>query len=80
MLQRNDRRTLTISVSGAVNVTVVPAGTLVLNVRRVDGDTTGLLFRRVVRELGTTLLSEHLGDSGGQGGFAVIDVTCRVSE
>src|SRR5690606_2174228 len=37
-----------VSVTGAVNVCVVTSRGIILNVGRVDGDTTSLLFRRVV--------------------------------
>lgn len=72
----------TISVTRAVDVTVVAGGRLVLDMRRVDSDTTSLLFRClvnlvVVGELGSSILGEDLGDSSSQGGLAVVDVTCR---
>ncbi len=52
---------------------------LILDVRRVNGDTTSLLLRGsvnggVVTELGATSLGEDLGDSSGKRGLAVVDV------
>ena len=46
---------------------------------RVDCDAAGLFFRRlvnfgVIRELGAALVGENLGDGGGQGRFAMVDV------
>lgn len=72
----------TISVSRAVNVTVMPLLTLIFDMRRVDSDTTGLLFGRlvdllVVCEFGTTVLGEDLGDSCCQSSLAMINVTWR---
>jgi hypothetical protein len=66
-------------MSRTVDMTIVPIIGLVLDVGRVDGNSTGLFFRglvdfSVVREFGTTLASKDLGDCSGQGGFAVIDV------
>ena len=73
-------RVLTISVSRTVDVTIVAAVTLVLDVRRVNGDTTGLLLRRlvnlgVVGEARSALLREDLGDGRRQGGLSMINVT-----
>jgi len=47
---------------------------------RVDRDAAGLFFWRlvnfgVIRELGPALVGENLGDGGGQGRFAMVDVT-----
>ena len=66
-------------MAGAVNVTVVPVLGLVLDVRGVDGDFTGLFFRSAVNVLvghGLTpaLFGEDLGDGLGERGFAVIDM------
>ena len=71
---------LTISVSRTVDVTVVPVGRLVLDVSRVNGDTTSLLFRglvnlSIVGEFGTSLLSKDFCDGSSQGSLSVIDVT-----
>jgi hypothetical protein len=49
-------------------------------VRGVDGDTTLFFFgsivnRREVTLFGQTLVCQHHGDSSGQGGLAVVDVT-----
>lgn len=68
-------------MSWTVNVAVVPRIGLVLDVSRVDGDTTSLFFRRlinlsIVRELGTTTLSEHFGNGCRQGRLAMINMTC----
>ena len=46
---------------------------------RVDRDAAGLFFRRlvnfgIIRELGPALVGENLGDGGGQGRFAMVDV------
>lgn len=59
---------------------IMPVVGLVLDMGRVDGDTTSPLLRRfvdicVVRELCTTTLCKHFGNSGSQGGLSVIDVT-----
>lgn len=75
-----DGRLLTVGVSGAVNVSIMPVRGLVLNVCRVDGDTTRTLLRglvnvSVVRELGTSSLRKNLGDCGGQRRLSVVDVT-----
>ena len=69
----------TVSMSRAVNMTIVPLVTLILDVRRVDSDTTGLLLGRfvnllVVCELGTSALREDLSDGCRQGSLAMIDV------
>lgn len=71
---------LTISVSGTVNVAVVTRVRLVLDVCGVDGDTTSLLLGctvnlRVVREGGTTLAGQNLGNSRSERGLSVVDVT-----
>ena len=52
---------------------------LVLNVSGVDGDAALTLFRStvdvgVVLNFSLTLLGEHVGDCGGEGGFAVVNV------
>lgn len=71
--------THTVSVPGAVNVTVMPCRGLVLDVRRVDGDTTSFLLRSpvnlaVVGKLRSTGICKHFGDGGGESGLSVIDV------
>ena len=63
-----------------INVTVVTLVGSVLDVRRVNGNTTSLLFGSVINglvitELGTTALSEDLGDGSSKRGLTVIDVT-----
>lgn len=61
---------------------IVPIIGLILNVSRVDSDTTSALFWRfvdvaVVSELGPTALCQNPGDSSSQCCFAVINVSCR---
>ena len=61
---------------------VVTVGGLVLDVSRVDGDTTRLFLGSlvdlvVVGELGGTLGREDLGDSSGQGGLSMINMAWR---
>ena len=68
-----------VGVAGAVNVGIVTVLRLVFHVRGVDCDTTGALLGSlvdvgVVDELSVALHREHLGDSGGQGGLAMVDV------
>src|SRR5258708_2595597 len=53
---------------------------LVRDVRDRDRDSTRLLLRRLVdpvkrRELGQTLVGQHLGDGGRQRRLAMVDVT-----
>lgn len=60
-------------------MTIMASVRLVLNVRRVDGDTTGLLFRGlvdlvVVGELGTSLLGQNLSNGSGQRCLSVVNV------
>ena len=59
---------------------VVPIARLILNVCRVDSDSTRSLLRRlvdvsIVCELSATSFSENLGDSSGESGFPVVDMT-----
>ncbi|KAH3661930.1 hypothetical protein OGAPHI_006109 [Ogataea philodendri] len=66
-----------ILMAWTVNVRVVSVRGFILNVSSGDGDTSGTLFwslvnRRVVQEVGTSLLGKNLGDGGGQGGLTVI--------
>ena len=71
-----------VSVAGAVNVCIVTGLGLVLNVSGVDGNTTLFLFGSVVDlveglDLAFVTLyagCEHLGDSSGKGGLAVVNV------
>lgn len=68
-----------IGVTRAVDVRVVAVFGRVLDVGSRDGDTTLALLRSlvngtIVEEVGETLLGLSLGDSGGKGGLAVIDV------
>ena len=68
-----------VSVTGAVNVSVVTIGGSVLYVSGVDGDTTLFFLGRVVNRgevalFGQTLVSQNRGDSRGQGSLAVVNV------
>src|SRR5690606_18509561 len=59
-----------VSVTRAVDVRVVTDRGIVFNVGRVDGDTTSLLFRRVVDlvvTLGHTARTEDFGADASQG-------------
>jgi hypothetical protein len=70
-----------VSVSGAVNVSVVSGGSLILNVCGVDRYTSGLLFGSLVDlivGLDLDLIvghSQNLGDSSRQCGLTVVNVT-----
>ncbi len=71
-----------VGVSGAVNVSVVTVGSLILYVRSVDGDTALLLLGSVVDlverlHLRKTVLGQYSGDSGGQRGLTVVHVADR---
>ena len=68
-------------MSRAVNMTVVPLVTLILDVRRVDSDTTGLLLGRlvdagIVGERSTTLRGENLGNGSSKCCLSVVNVAC----
>lgn len=68
-----------IGMPGAVDVGIVSEVRLVLDVGGVDGDAPRALLRRLVNVLvghapGLSSLGEDLGDRGGKGGLAVIDV------
>ena len=71
-----------VSVARGVNVSVVTLLGLVLHVGDVNGNTTGLFFRGLIDlveregivEIGI-FLRQHLGDSCGQGGLTMVDVT-----
>ena len=68
-----------VGVARAVNVSIVTFLSLVLNVSGVDGDAALSLFGslvdgRVVGVLSLALQSQVLGDGGGQGGLAMVDV------
>ena len=71
-----------VSVAGAVYVSIVTVGGLVLDVGRVDGDTALLLLGSVVDLVegldfvGVTSdsLGENLGDGGGQGRLTVVNM------
>lgn len=63
----------------AVDVAVVTGVRLVLDVRRVNGDTTSSFFGRavnvrIVGEGSTTSFCESFCDSSGEGCLAVVDV------
>src|SRR5579859_1862054 len=69
-----------IGVAGAVDVGIVTVVGLILDVGGRDGDAAGLLFGGLVDlvvsgERGTALLRQDLGDSRGQRGLAMVDVT-----
>ena len=69
-----------VGVARAVNVRIVTLGGLILHVSGVDGNTTLALFGSlidgsVIGVLSTALQSQILGDSGGQGGLTMVDVT-----
>ena len=69
-----------VSMSWAVNVSVVSFCSLVLNVRSVDGDTTFSLFWSfidvsVVFEFSLTFEGQSFGDSSSQSSFTVVNVT-----
>ena len=70
-----------VGVPWAVDVRVVPVRSLVLDVRRVDGDTALTLFRRVVDRVEGTeggvqpLLLQNFCNSRRQRRFPVVDVT-----
>ena len=69
-----------VGVARAVDVSVVAVGGLVLDVSSGDGDAASLLLGSVVDGVeGAELylgvmLGQYLGDSGSQGGLAVVDV------
>ena len=68
-----------VGVSGAVYVSVVAVCGFVFYVCSVDGNTTLFFLGSVVNlveglHFGETLLGQHCGDSGGEGGFAVVNV------
>jgi hypothetical protein len=67
-------------VARAVNVGIVPGVGLILHVSGVDGDAAlallgSLVDAGVILILGLALQSQILGDGGGQGGLAVVDMT-----
>ncbi len=69
-----------VSVAGAVHVSIVTLIGLILNVSGVDGDAAlslfgGLIDVGVVHELGVALQGQNLGDSSGQSGLTVVNVT-----
>ena len=71
-----------IGVAGAIDVSVVAVGGLVLDVRGRDGDAARLLFRRlvdlVVRHVRTTVgLRHHLRQRRRQRRLAMVDVADR---
>ena len=71
----------TVGVTRTVNVAVVPVVGLVLDVCRVDSDTTGLLLWRlvdagIVGERSTTLRGENLGNGSSKCCLSVVDVAC----
>ena len=69
-----------VSMSRAVNVSVVTLVGLVLNVSGVDCDATLSLFRSLIDHivsfvLSLTLQSQSLGDSSSQSGLTMVNVT-----
>ena len=65
-----------VSMSGAVDVCIVSLCSLILDVRRVDGDTTLFLFGSLVDLIESNSLaaladSENAGDCSGQCGFVL---------
>ena len=71
-----------VGVAGAVHVRIVPLRGLILHVRRVDRDTTGLLFRRLVdfvvaHRLRFALLGQRHGDGCSQRRLAMVHVSDR---
>ena len=68
-----------VSVTRAVNVSIVARLGIIFNVRGVDGDTTLTLFRRLVdliesESLTAVSLGQHGCDGGSQGGLTVVNV------
>ena len=68
-----------VSMTGAVNVSIVTLVGLILNVSGIDGDTSFSLLRSLIDHivsliLSLTLHSESLGDSCGKSGLAVVNV------
>ena len=64
----------------AVNVCIVTGVGLILHVSGVDGDAAlsllgGLVDAGIILELSLALESQELGDSSGQGGLAMVNVT-----
>ena len=69
-----------VSVTRAVNVSIVTIGGLILNVCSRDGDTTLFLLRSGVDLIISLCFPAHAlskdgGDSSGEGGFTVVNVT-----
>jgi hypothetical protein len=64
-------------VAGAVDVSVVTALGLVLDMRGRDGDAAGLFFRRCVDLVVGLEVTEILGDRSRQRCLAVVNVTNR---
>ncbi len=66
-------------MAGAVNVSVVTVGRLVLNVRRRDGDAARLFFRSSVDLVIGLELAEILGDRRRQRRLAMVNVADRAN-
>ena len=69
-----------VGMSGAVYVSIVTLVGLILNVSSIDRDTTGTLFGSLIdhvisHELGIALQTKNLGDSSGQSGLTMVNVT-----
>ncbi len=68
-----------VSVSGAVNVSIMTISGLILNVSGIDSNTTFLFLGSVVDlverlNLRKTFLSKHSGDCGSQSGLTMVNV------
>ena len=71
-----------VSVSRAVYVCIVTLCCFILNVRRVDSDTTFFLFRSIINLIerldiltGTQLIVEHFRNGSCQSSLTVVDMT-----
>ena len=69
-----------VSMSGAVNMSVVAIFGFIFNVSSVDCDTTCFFFWSLIdhvigHKFGIALHSQGLGDRGSKGGFAMVNVT-----
>ena len=67
-------------MAGAVNMGIVTLVGLILYMGSVDCDTTGTLFGSLIdhvvsHELGIALQTKNLGDSSGQSGLTMVNVT-----
>ena len=72
-------KALTIGMSRAVNMSIVPGWSFVFDMSRVNGDPTGLLFRRfvdltVVREFSSTRSGQNFCNGRRQRGFTMVNM------